>query len=153
MSESHSITRKSSVDANDVEVATLGEFLGALFPGFKEWSARPENEARHKAYEEKHAPHVYAIRNMANGQLKLGFSTQPFRRLRALQTLTSDVLTLFALWRVPSQKIEGKLHRQFKAWRMEGEWFQLGTMEERQLFQSMQEYAQVSVENPSTSQP
>ena len=67
---------------------------------------------------------VYFIRNGARDRVKIGFSEGHEGRFRALQSASSDVLTL--LGTVPgTMKTERRIHRKFAEYRERGEWFRV----------------------------
>jgi len=68
---------------------------------------------------------LYCIAN-SQGLCKFGFSREPVRRLRALQTGSSDQLFLVESVAVPEDRVreyERLLHREFAHLRTRGEWF------------------------------
>lgn len=66
---------------------------------------------------------VYFIGN-GNGQVKIGYSKEPFKRLASLQTASPYRLELLAI--VPgTEETEDQLHRKFASYRLAGEWFTL----------------------------
>src|SRR5215470_2881825 len=65
---------------------------------------------------------VYAIHAIGTTRIKLGFSDDPERRLMDLQIGSPFPLRL--IYKMPGDmRSERKLHRQFKAVRVFGEWF------------------------------
>lgn len=66
-------------------------------------------------------PHVYFIRS-ETGAIKIGFSRNPSRRIRAMKTTSPDRLTEMVI--VPgSIGAETWLHEKFARHRLHGEWF------------------------------
>lgn len=68
---------------------------------------------------------LYCIAN-SQGLCKFGFSGDPHRRLRALQTGSSDTLVLLETVAVDDQSVrslERLLHQEFGHLRVRGEWF------------------------------
>jgi T5orf172 domain len=67
---------------------------------------------------------VYFIQAGEGWPIKIGWSRDPAERLRTLQRAHGQVLTILAL--LPDAKVakERELHKQFAAYRLEGEWFQ-----------------------------
>lgn len=58
----------------------------------------------------------------APGRIKIGYSSQPKKRLRALQTLDLEELTVIAM--IPGNRaIEASLHNMLWEHRLKGEWF------------------------------
>lgn len=73
------------------------------------------------------AAYVYAIRAQGHQAVKIGFATNPHKRLRDLQIGCPLPLTL--LWTFLTDnapELEAALHRRFRAQRTQGEWFDLG---------------------------
>jgi hypothetical protein len=65
---------------------------------------------------------IYFIKNVANGNIKIGFSETPTKRLRELQTGSTERLVL--LKSIPGDhSLERQLHEQFAHCRLDGEWF------------------------------
>lgn len=65
---------------------------------------------------------IYFIRNIVSGNLKIGFSDTPSKRLKDLQTGSADKLVLIKT--IPGDKeLEVRLHEQFAHCRLDGEWF------------------------------
>lgn len=65
---------------------------------------------------------VYFVKAPTRG-IKIGFSADPRKRIKSLQTANSDFLETLAIVSVPSRRIEADLHLAFKAHRKIGEWF------------------------------
>jgi hypothetical protein len=74
--------------------------------------------------------------------IKIGISDQPTRRLYALangcalRPLTFGVCHIYS--RKMALKMEREMHRTFKAWRMQGEWYRFTVME-KTMFATMRE--------------
>jgi predicted GIY-YIG superfamily endonuclease len=69
---------------------------------------------------------VYLIRNNNNGQIKIGRSNNPERRLKTLLTSTTDDLEIIKT--IPSNsasQMESNLHQKFRHKRINREWFAL----------------------------
>lgn len=67
-------------------------------------------------------PSIYAIQNIRTGMVKIGYSTHPERRLRAMQTDNADELELLAS--IPGSRYDELLvHEKLAAARYGGEWF------------------------------
>ena len=81
---------------------------------------------------------LYCISN-DNGMCKFGFSGEPLKRLRALQTGSSDTLHLIETVAVPEgrvRELENTLHREIGAHRrVRGEWFAIDAAEGASLMQ------------------
>jgi hypothetical protein len=70
---------------------------------------------------------IYFIRNETNGRVKIGYSANVKARLASLQTASPDKLTLLAS--IPGEKDREKsLHNQLCAHRLNGEWFDGGSV-------------------------
>ena len=70
---------------------------------------------------------LYCIANN-NGMVKFGFSKNPERRVRSLQTGSSEELVLLESIPVPGDRVreyERLLHREFAHLRTRGEWFRI----------------------------
>jgi hypothetical protein len=65
---------------------------------------------------------VYAIYNPNKAEVKIGYSSDPLKRLSQLQTGTTDRLDLLFTF-VGSNKEELQLHQELAAYRIRGEWF------------------------------
>jgi hypothetical protein len=71
---------------------------------------------------EQHTGFVYAIRDFGRRATKIGFSGNPKRRVRQLQTATAEVLHLGP--QIPGDRsLERALHQHFAGHRLKGEWF------------------------------
>lgn len=71
--------------------------------------------------------YLYCISN-SQGQTKFGFSKDPHRRVRALQTGSADDLMLLETVAVPGDRVreyERLLHSEFAHLRCRGEWFNI----------------------------
>lgn len=74
----------------------------------------PEN-SKYKGY-------VYFVQGMSGGAIKIGYSTDPESRLRALQTSYPDTLKILCL--IPgNERKEKSYHDRFYKYRLNGEWF------------------------------
>lgn len=68
---------------------------------------------------------VYAIRS-GSGEIKIGISVDPQRRLSSLQTASPTELELLATANPDSAKaVETAIHNQFDQYQTTGEWFEL----------------------------
>jgi len=70
---------------------------------------------------------LYCIANN-NGMVKFGFSKDPHRRVRSLQTGSSEELVLLESISVPEDRVreyERLLHSEFAHLRTRGEWFRI----------------------------
>lgn len=65
---------------------------------------------------------VYAIRDDAAQAVKIGFTRNPERRLRQLQTANATPLRTLCVFE-NVQAFEASLHQSFASRRMSGEWF------------------------------
>ncbi len=66
--------------------------------------------------------YVYFIQGLCGGAIKIGYSADPSKRLKELQTGYPDTLTLVLM--IPGdENTERALHNQFEASRLKGEWF------------------------------
>lgn len=90
---------------------------------------------------------VYFIRAVGTSRIKLGFSAEPEKRLRELQTASPNRLVLLAKW-PGTVAIERQLHKEFAEYRVRGEWFKLPRPLIEQLLGSAKPVR--SVEKPNT---
>jgi hypothetical protein len=67
--------------------------------------------------------YIYIIKNK-NNQIKIGYSKNPFKRLKQLQTANSEKLELLAFF-YANKVIEKRLHKMFYFDKKMGEWFNL----------------------------
>lgn len=65
---------------------------------------------------------VYVIRVGENGPVKIGWSRQPLRRLKNMQTASVEPMRLLGT-ADGELKTEKELHRQYKHLQLRGEWF------------------------------
>jgi hypothetical protein len=75
----------------------------------------------------KYTMFLYCIAN-SSGSVKFGFSKDPDRRLRSLQTGCEEELVLLETVRVPEDHVreyERLLHKEFAHLRTRGEWFKI----------------------------
>lgn len=67
---------------------------------------------------------VYIIQNPAGGNVKIGFTIQPEKRLQAIQRWNRDKsLQYVAVIGVPNGEFELTMHKMFDEFRVEDEWF------------------------------
>ena len=66
--------------------------------------------------------YIYFIQSETGGSVKIGFATDPDKRLGGLQVGRTDTLRILGVIRSRRSK-EGELHEQFAAHRVRGEWF------------------------------
>ena len=72
----------------------------------------------------RRTPRLYFIqRGGAQGPIKIGETTFIDRRIRALQSGSSEPLTLLHECQQSGDLSERRLHRRFRSLRLEGEWF------------------------------
>ncbi|MDF0673749.1 MAG: GIY-YIG nuclease family protein [Nitrospira sp.] len=65
---------------------------------------------------------IYFIKNIVNGQIKIGYTDKPNKRLAELQTGSTDKLVLIRA--IEGDKTaEAELHSRFAVHRLQGEWF------------------------------
>lgn len=69
------------------------------------------------------AEHVYFIKGVSTGLIKIGAASNPRERLKSLQTGSPDTLQLVAVIEGGGQRLERQLQKQFLASRSHGEWF------------------------------
>lgn len=77
---------------------------------------------------------IYFAGNLKYKLVKIGFSTNPFNRVKSLQTGCPFKLTLFHSYK-GTEKQEKELHKQFTDLRMNGEWFKLDGALKKYLYQ------------------
>lgn len=68
---------------------------------------------------------VYFVKSLIeHGPVKIGYSRTPDIRIQDLRVASSYPLQLAAVWRSKDARaLESKLHRKFRAHKMNGEWF------------------------------
>lgn len=65
---------------------------------------------------------IYVIQAGTNGPIKIGYAIDPKRRIRQLQTASSEALSLIKVF--PGDKIvENRIHTDLRQFRKRGEWF------------------------------
>ncbi len=80
---------------------------------------------KNKKKKYKHA-YVY-IALSENGLIKIGRSTDPYKRLKTLQNSTGYIFTKIFLTDLifNFSEIENKMHKYFKSYKKQGEWFEI----------------------------
>lgn len=79
-------------------------------------------ESRAKKPPKKTKGYVYFIQGECGGAIKVGYSANPEKRLKELQTGYPDTLILLLM--IPgTESTERALHREFESSRLNGEWF------------------------------
>lgn len=68
---------------------------------------------------------VYFIRNEADRRVKVGYTTNLWKRFTDLKTASGAKLTL-AFWCSGDRKLEAAIHDFLKPYRLSGEWFSAG---------------------------
>lgn len=71
---------------------------------------------------------VYFIKDEATGFVKIGYSNNPQKRLKSLQTSSANKLTLIEAIE-GNKKLEETLHTTFAEHRVRGEWFSLPSID------------------------
>jgi len=77
---------------------------------------------------------IYVIHAVGTNRVKIGFSSDPQRRLVALQTGSSFPLAIIGV-RAGSLKLEQAIHGQLQDCRVEGEWFDIAPDEALKIVQ------------------
>jgi hypothetical protein len=68
---------------------------------------------------------IYAIRDVVKGDVKLGISKNPLKRLKQLQTANANVLEIAAIAPAPNRFAdERRLHQKAAQYHIRGEWFE-----------------------------
>ncbi len=81
-----------------------------------------EGDNLHEKSKKKFKGFVYFIQGQCGGAIKIGYSVYPEKRLKELQTGYPDTLKILLM--IPGdEKTETVLHRQFKEFKLRGEWF------------------------------
>lgn len=70
--------------------------------------------------------YIYIIQNKA-GEIKIGKSDKPIKRLAQLQTGNSNKLKLLAVVQTKDKYLERRLHSMFFLHKKHGEWFNLNS--------------------------
>jgi hypothetical protein len=140
--------RKSSRTLPEVgSMATskpLNCFLAGLFPGYGQWLSHEQQENPSAPFLQPTLCYVYAIKAVGTAYVKIGFSNNPEERLKNIQVSIPFPLTFLGVWIVPSQKIEGTLHKKFHHIRTRGEWFKMSAKECQALLEEMLPYKKVA---------
>lgn len=76
--------------------------------------------------------YVYAMQDKRNGAIKIGWSSEPEKRERTLQSQVPET-ELLAYWECPAS-VEKLLHARFQSARLRGEWFDIGFEEVKEFF-------------------
>jgi len=66
---------------------------------------------------------IYIIRGTVTGHVKIGYSGNVERRLQNIQTACSEPIELLEVCPLGDRSTERRLHRQFRWYRIHGEWF------------------------------
>ena len=70
--------------------------------------------------------HIYVIKNELTGNIKIGVSVDPDKRLKGLQTGSDGDLTLISSVPVnDAYKVENSIHKDLSQYRVRGEWFKV----------------------------
>jgi len=72
--------------------------------------------------------YIYFVKPQGSSVVKIGFSTDPDKRLRSLQLMNHTPLKIVAKIKA-TQRDEQWLHQELKAYRVRGEWFRLSSFE------------------------
>ena len=78
---------------------------------------------------------LYIIAENEHGPVKLGFSNDPFKRVKQLQTGSNVVLKIFHTQEIEFKdriKLEKLLHKAIKHYKVHGEWFSLSVNDAKQ---------------------
>ena len=67
---------------------------------------------------------IYLVKNAARNACKIGYSSDPRKRLSSLQTATIDQLELIGTLH-GGRELERETHELFAGWHITGEWFTL----------------------------
>jgi len=68
---------------------------------------------------------IYVIYNEHRNRFKIGFSKNPLKRLKTLQTGNDDTIKLYYEREVKHySKVEAYLKRHYKEYKIQGEWFE-----------------------------
>lgn len=95
------------------------------------------------------ASYIYIITNQINS-VKIGFSVDPNKRVKQLQTGSSDKLELFWYTEIsaPIHQIEKMIHKNLKHYKKVGEWFAI----EPEIAKQEIEYAIITYSDDFTRQ-
>jgi hypothetical protein len=69
---------------------------------------------------------IYCLRDIDSGQIKIGYSSQPFQRFKDYKTHSARVPRLIAVWpgtAVEETEIHRRFKERFKELKVRGEWF------------------------------
>lgn len=68
---------------------------------------------------------VYIIGNIDKGICKIGYSTNPYKRLKSIQTGCPYEVTVLRFYEGIGKMEEKLLHKKYKKYKMNGEWFRI----------------------------
>lgn len=69
--------------------------------------------------------YLYAMRAVGTPLVKVGYSADPARRVREIQSLAPQPLEIIGTIRDCDHRTEAAVHRRLRHWRRRGEWFDL----------------------------
>lgn len=90
------------------------------------------------------AKKIYLIHNETTGRFKIGFSKDPVKRLKTLQTGNDNVIVLY-YERICEHysKVEASLKKDYKEYRTQGEWFDIPNLSFREVDAKVSKYEQM----------
>ena len=68
---------------------------------------------------------VYAIGNIKHGFVKIGYSNNPEKRIKQIQTGCPFPVTIIRTWQGMGRKEEKLMHRAYSKYKTVGEWFKI----------------------------
>jgi len=84
--------------------------------------AKVEKDSDSKGKKPRYKGYIYFIQGQLGGAIKIGYSVNPQRRLKELQTGYPDTLRILVM--IPGNEYTEKIfYRQFEGSRLNGEWF------------------------------
>lgn len=117
-----------------------GLFNSDEYPSSTDYPQRRHPPIETPSYSMYPQAFVYFIENQA-GHVKIGWSKDPVKRLKTLQTGSSDLLTLVYVAgfidEAEARYYEGVLHRSLAARRVYGEWFMAEGLDYEQLIDAV----------------
>lgn len=120
VSVSEELHRKLQLNAI-VSGVSMSQVVEGLIAGLDDYHITTV-DARTKGACLARTPQVYFIKQAGTGHIKIGTSNEPARRLKELQTASSEPLELLGVID-GGQDTEKALHRKFSSFKKSGEWY------------------------------
>ena len=119
-----SISSNKFKDIFDCYKNTFGKCIYSDFINYLKNDERKklENEISKKKKEINESEYIYVVGNKKESVCKIGYSKDPFKRIKSIQTGCPFKLHIFLIIR-GNRTIEKQLHRKYKSYKHTGEWF------------------------------